>query len=52
LVCRAKYALTGNTQPIGVAEWEQVIAQALPQDLQSSLPSIEDIEQELKDSEL
>jgi len=48
----AKYALTGNTQPIGVAEWEQVIAQALPQDLQSSLPSIEDIEQELKDTEL
>lgn len=43
----AKYALTGNTQPIGVAEWEQIIMQALPADLQPSLPSIEEIEKEL-----
>lgn len=43
----AKYALTGNTQPIGVAEWEQVMTQALPTDLQPSLPSIEEIEKEL-----
>lgn len=44
----AKYALTGNTQPIGVAEWEQIMTQALPADLQPSLPSIEEIEKELE----
>lgn len=43
----AKYALTGNTQPIGVAEWEQIMTQALPADLQPSLPSVEEIEAEL-----
>lgn len=49
----AKYALTGNTQPIGVAEWEQIMTQALPADLQPSLPSVEEIEAELglEDSE-
>ena len=43
----AKYALSGNTQPIGVAEWEQIMTQALPANLQPSLPSIEEIEKEL-----
>jgi len=43
----AKYALAGNTKPIGVAEWEQQITDALPNDLQSSLPSIEEIEHAL-----
>ncbi|WP_051321447.1 PDDEXK nuclease domain-containing protein [Chrysiogenes arsenatis] len=43
----AKYALTGNTKPIGVAEWEQHITESLPEDLQPSLPSIEEIEKEL-----
>lgn len=49
----AKYALTGNTQPIGVAEWEQIMTKALPADLQPSLPSVEEIEAELglEDSE-
>ncbi|MGB4583995.1 MAG: PDDEXK nuclease domain-containing protein [Rhodoferax sp.] len=43
----AKYALTGNTQPIGVAEWEKIMTNALPADLQPSLPSVEEIETEL-----
>jgi RecB family endonuclease NucS len=43
----AKYALAGNTNPIGVAEWEQQITDALPEDFKSSLPSIEEIEKEL-----
>ena len=43
----AKYALSGNTKPIGVAEWEQYITDSLPDDLKPSLPAIEDIEKEL-----
>jgi predicted nuclease of restriction endonuclease-like (RecB) superfamily len=41
----AEYALRNNTQPIGVAEYQLV--EALPPELQTSLPSIEQIEREL-----
>jgi hypothetical protein len=47
----AKYALAGNTKTIGVAEWEQQITDSLPEELKPSLPSIEEIEQEM-DQEL
>ncbi|HWZ49502.1 MAG TPA: PDDEXK nuclease domain-containing protein [Herbaspirillum sp.] len=43
----AEYALRDNTQPIGVAEYQLV--ESLPKELQTSLPSIEQIEQELAD---
>ena len=43
----AKYALAGNTKPIGVAEWEQQITDSLPEELKPSLPSVEEIEREL-----
>jgi predicted nuclease of restriction endonuclease-like (RecB) superfamily len=43
----AKYALEGYTNPIGVAEWEKQITENLPEELKSSLPSIEEIEAEL-----
>lgn len=43
----AKYALAGNSKPIGVAEWEQQMTDSLPEDLKSSLPSIEELEKEL-----
>lgn len=43
----AKYSLAGNSKPIGVAEWEQQITDSLPEDLKSSLPSIEELEKEL-----
>lgn len=43
----AKYALAGNTKPIGVAEWEQQITDSLPTDLEPSLHSIEEIEREM-----
>jgi len=43
----AKYALAGNTNPIGVAEWEQKITESLPEDLKPNLPTIEEIEKEL-----
>lgn len=46
-----EYALGGNTQPISVAEWETQLTRALPEELQGSLPTIEQIEAEL-DAEL
>ena len=42
-----EYALTGYTKPMGVANWEQQIVRALPEDLKASLPSVEEIESEL-----
>lgn len=41
----AEYALTDNQQPMGIAEYRLV--ESLPENLQTSLPSIEQIEQEL-----
>lgn len=41
----AEYALRSNTQPLGVAEYQLV--ESLPAELQTSLPSIEQIEREL-----
>ena len=51
LLCKSKnkvvaeYALRDKTQPIGVAEYQLV--ESLPSELQTSLPSIEQIEREL-----
>jgi predicted nuclease of restriction endonuclease-like (RecB) superfamily len=47
----AKYALEGYTNPIGVAEWEKQITENLPEELMSSLPTIEEIEAELEGGE-
>ncbi len=41
----AEYALRGTTQPIGVAEYE--IIKSVPSNLKPTLPTIEEIEQEL-----
>lgn len=46
-----EYALAGYNKPIGVAEWQQQITQSLPEELKSSLPTIEQIERELADDE-
>lgn len=43
----AEYALKGYNQPIGVADYE--LSKAVPENLQSTLPQIEDLEQELKE---
>ncbi|MEE1315156.1 MAG: PDDEXK nuclease domain-containing protein [Faecalimonas sp.] len=43
-----EYSLAGYRNPIGVAEWQNQIANALPEELKSSLPSIEEIEKELE----
>lgn len=51
LLCKSKnkvvaeYALRDKTQPIGVAEYQLVAS--LPQEFQTNLPSIEQIEDEL-----
>lgn len=42
-----EYALRGLNRPIGVASWETELATALPEDLRGSLPTIEELEQEL-----
>lgn len=43
----AEYALRGYTQPIGVADYE--ISKAIPEELKSTLPDIEDLEKELEE---
>lgn len=43
-----EYALSGNSNPIGVANWERKIQDSLPENLKASLPSIEEIEKELE----
>jgi len=48
----AEWALRGYNTPIGVADWTTAITTALPEDLASSLPSIEEIEAELSDPNL
>lgn len=52
LLCKSKnevvaeYALADKTQPMGVAEYRLI--ESLPEILQTSLPSIEDIEREFQ----
>jgi hypothetical protein len=48
----AKYALSGYTNPIGVAEWEKQITESLPDELKPSLPTVEEIEKEFADERL
>ncbi len=47
----AKYALAGYTKPMGVAEWERQITDSLPENLKSSLPTIEELEAEFSADE-
>lgn len=42
-----EYALSGYNKPIGVANWQQALTRQLPEDLRSSLPTIEELETEL-----
>lgn len=43
-----EYSLSGYQNPIGVAEWKNQMEKSLPEELRSSLPSIEEIERELE----
>jgi hypothetical protein len=42
-----EYSLNGFSNPISVANWKNELNNSLPEDLKSSLPSIEEIEKEL-----
>lgn len=43
-----EYSLSGYQNPIGVAEWQEQITKQLPEDLRSSLPTVEEIEKEME----
>ena len=53
LICKSKdevvarYTLETTTQPIGISEYQ--LAELIPEDFKCSLPSIEEIEKELKE---
>lgn len=42
-----EYSLQGYTNPMSVADWQEKLTRELPEDLKSSLPTIEEIEKEL-----
>lgn len=42
-----EYSLAGYTNPIGIANWQNALQDSLPDDVRSSLPTIEELEQEL-----
>jgi predicted nuclease of restriction endonuclease-like (RecB) superfamily len=44
----AEYALRGYTAQIGVAEWKTAIVASLPAEIESSLPTVEELEAELE----
>jgi hypothetical protein len=45
----AEYALRSYQAPIGAVTWAAAIHDGLPEELRSSLPSIEELEAELSD---
>ena len=44
-----EYAPRGFKSPMGVAEWETRLSDSLPDEFRGSLPTMEEIEAELKD---
>ncbi len=54
LLCKEKdkvvveYALRDVNKPIGVAQWETKLVESLPKELEGSLPTVEEIEAELR----
>jgi len=46
-----EYALGGTNRPMSVAEWETKLTQSLPDNLRGSLPTVEELEAELKKEE-
>lgn len=47
----AEYSLAGVNNPIGISNWENEITKSLPENIKSSLPSIEEIEKEFDKNE-
>jgi predicted nuclease of restriction endonuclease-like (RecB) superfamily len=48
----AEYALRDINKPIGISEYETAILESLPDSFKGSLPTIEEIEQELQDNKV
>jgi hypothetical protein len=46
-----EYSLAGFRNPIGVADWQDKLEKELPDDLKSSLPTVEEIEKEMEKGE-
>jgi predicted nuclease of restriction endonuclease-like (RecB) superfamily len=46
-----EYALRDMRKPIGVSEWQTKLVKSLPKSLAQSLPSVQEIERELRDEE-
>jgi predicted nuclease of restriction endonuclease-like (RecB) superfamily len=46
-----EYSLAGFVNPIGVADWQEQLTKELPENLKSSLPTIEEIEKGLEETE-
>lgn len=47
-----EYSLAGFKNPIGVSNWENEITKSLPENMKYSLPTIEEIENELNNNEI
>ena len=47
----AEYSLAGINNPIGISNWENDIKKSFPENLKSSLPTIEQIESEFDKNE-
>jgi len=58
ILCKGKdnlvveYALRNNSSPITVANFETELAKSLPDNLKNSLPSVEEIEAEIRSLKL
>jgi predicted nuclease of restriction endonuclease-like (RecB) superfamily len=46
-VLTVEYALRDIRKPVGVAQWQTKLVKALPKELKGSLPTVEELEQEL-----
>ena len=47
-----EYSLEGFRNPIGVADWQNQLTDVLPEDLRSSLPTVEEIERSLPEDDM
>ena len=47
----AEYALKDMTKPMGVAEWQTKLVEALPEEFKGSLPTVEELEAGLSEPE-
>lgn len=49
---QAEYALRDINKPIGIAQWQTELTRSLPKQLQTELPTIEELEAELESASI